>query len=342
MKSLSEAQPAVGLRQRARGRPAVGRREIARAGGIAAADLDELPLLVGAAPVVVLDDVRVVGGGAALYFEGLVAVARDEPHIAVRAVGQPPLLVGAVDVGPLDDRAAVGGGPVVDVQHLAGVAGLDAVVTAAGVDELPLLLVLVVPGPLGDAGAVAGRQVVDVQGLAAVAVDQHIRGVGVDGRRVGGLGPEEGGHEQQGRKDGEQASWANQGRMAKPHQKASLGAGWGDADEPRSGRSGSRDRDSLETFEDLSEPLTPQARNVGPSGQGLSPICPQTVPPGTPEVRDTARHSKGPCGERKLSKRHRAARRHFERFGRRAETFSAVSIDHSPSILQSPSLSDRP
>jgi hypothetical protein len=83
------------------------------------------------------------------------------------------------------------------------VAGLDAVVAAPGIDELPLLLGLIVPGPLGDAGAVAGRHVVDVQGLAAVAVDQHIRGVGVHGRRAGGLGTEEGGHEQQGRKDGQ-------------------------------------------------------------------------------------------------------------------------------------------
>lgn len=138
-----------------------------------------------------------------MYFEGPVAVARDEPHVAIRAVGQPPLLVGAVQVGPLDDRAAVRGGQVVDVQHLARVAGLDAVEAPAGVHELPLLLVLIVPGPLGDAGAVVGRHVVDIQGLAAVAVDQHIRGVGVYGRRAGGLGTEEGSHEQQGRKDGE-------------------------------------------------------------------------------------------------------------------------------------------
>ncbi|CAM5664920.1 hypothetical protein SGRIM128S_07344 [Streptomyces griseomycini] len=199
---LERDPPLPGLRQRARRRPAVARREIARAGG-AGADLDELPLLVGAAPVVVLDDVRVVGGGGALHLEGLVAVARDEPHVAVRAVGQPPLLVGGVQVGPLDDRTAVRGGPVVDVQHLARVARLEAVVAVPGSDELPLLLVLVVPGPLGDAGAVAGRQVVDVQGLAAVAVDQHVRGVGVHGRGLGGLGTEEGGQQQQRREDAE-------------------------------------------------------------------------------------------------------------------------------------------
>src|SRR5690606_2344260 len=142
-----ERDPALpGLRQRARRRPAVARRQLARAGcaGIAGADLDEPSLLVGPAPVVVLDDVRVVGGGPALHFEGLAAVARDEPDVAVRAVGQPPLLVGGVQVGPLDDRTAVGGGPVVDVQHLARVAGPEAVVAVTGIDELPLLLGLVV------------------------------------------------------------------------------------------------------------------------------------------------------------------------------------------------------
>jgi hypothetical protein len=56
-----------------------------------------------------------------------------------------------------------------------------------------------------------------------------------------------------------------------------LGVGRGGADEPRSGRT--EGRAGFETFEELPEPLTPQARNVGPSGQGLSPICPQTAPP---------------------------------------------------------------
>lgn len=43
------------------------------------------------------------------------------------------------------------------------------------------------------------------------------------------------------------------------------------------------DRDNLECFEEFPDASTPQARNVGPSGQGLAPICPQTAPAFRPD-----------------------------------------------------------
>src|SRR5690606_17558613 len=108
-----ERDPAgLRLSQRPAGGPAVRRREVtltrvAVVAAVVAAAVhpDELPLLVGAAPVVVLNEVGPARGRRALDLQGLAAVPRDEPYVAAVAVGQPPLLVGAVVVGPLDDRA---------------------------------------------------------------------------------------------------------------------------------------------------------------------------------------------------------------------------------------------
>ena len=130
-----------------------------------------------------------------------------------------------------------------------------------------------------------------------------------------------------------------------------MGAGRGDADEPRSGRIEGC-RDGFETFEEFPDSLTPQARNAGPFGQGLLPICPQTAPPrGRAEGKLTkwCPHTcpgpgpVRPCGIRRRPRRmvRCPARRDSECFDQQAEIFCAVRIDDSRSILQS-SISGRP
>src|SRR6185437_1180433 len=103
-------------------------------------DRDQLPLLVGAAPVAVLHDRRAVGGGGPLHLQGPAAGAVDRADVATGRVGQTPLLVGGVVVGPLHHRGAVGRREVVVVEHLARMPGLDPVVAAAGAHELELLV----------------------------------------------------------------------------------------------------------------------------------------------------------------------------------------------------------
>lgn len=82
---LGRAQTEAPLAQRAGG-VSVGLNRIpVSAGGLArGADADELPLLVHAAPVRILDDAGPVGGGEARYLDGLPAVAVDQPDVSVR------------------------------------------------------------------------------------------------------------------------------------------------------------------------------------------------------------------------------------------------------------------
>jgi hypothetical protein len=132
-------------RQHTAGGPPERRRQ--HATGVAV-HANQLPLLVGPPIVGELDDPPTISGGRVLDHDRLVAVAVDQPDIAVRRVRQPELLVGAVVVAPLHDVRAVGGGEVVHVQHLAGMPCLDPVVAAARVHELELLVVPVGAGPL--------------------------------------------------------------------------------------------------------------------------------------------------------------------------------------------------
>ncbi|AXE84119.1 hypothetical protein C1703_03835 [Streptomyces sp. Go-475] len=148
--------------------------------------LDHLPLLVGAAPVGVLDDVAAVGGGGALHLHGLAAGAVDQPDVARVGVGQAELLVGPVVVGPLLDRGTVRGRGAGHVENLARMPGLEAVEATAGVHELPLLVGSVGARPLADPRAVGGGRAGDVQRLAAVAIDEDVPGIGVHRRRLGG------------------------------------------------------------------------------------------------------------------------------------------------------------
>ncbi len=198
---LERGPPRLRVRQRARRGPAVRRRQRAgRAGGRgtaggrgaaagrAGADLYQLPLLVGAAPVGVLHHRAAVSGRGSLYLQGLPAGVVDEPHVPAGRVRQLPLLVGAVEVGPLLDRSTVGGGEVVVVEDLAGVPGLDPVVAATGVDELELLVRPARGRVLLHARTIGGGRAADVEHLAAVAVDDGVPGSGVHrrGRRRGG------------------------------------------------------------------------------------------------------------------------------------------------------------
>jgi hypothetical protein len=82
---LGRAQTETPLAQRGR-EVSVGLNRIpVSAGGRAnEADADELPLLVHAAQVRVLDDAGPVGGGEARYLDGLPAVAVDQPDVSVR------------------------------------------------------------------------------------------------------------------------------------------------------------------------------------------------------------------------------------------------------------------
>ncbi|MER7569117.1 caspase family protein [Streptomyces sp. NPDC097941] len=82
---LGRAPTETSLAQRAR-EVSVGLIRIPVSAGTRAheADADELPLLVHAAPVRVLDDSGPVGGGEARYLDGLPAVAVDQPDVSVR------------------------------------------------------------------------------------------------------------------------------------------------------------------------------------------------------------------------------------------------------------------
>jgi hypothetical protein len=85
-----------------------------------------------------------------------------------------------------------------------------------------------------------------------------------------------------------------------------------------------RDRGNRKVSENFPDALTPQARNVGPSGQGLSPICPQTAPPfGASRVEQAASAQRpGPDPDSGM-------------FRARNRNFSAGSIDDPSSMPQS-------
>src|SRR5690606_6124889 len=111
------------------------------------AQFDELPLLVGAVQVVPLRDPGAVGGGPFPDFQGLAAVAVDQPDVAVVGVDEAELLVPAVEVGPWDGLGAAVGVPLVGVEALAAVAGVAPGVPVAAADGVPLALVVATAVP---------------------------------------------------------------------------------------------------------------------------------------------------------------------------------------------------
>src|SRR6266508_3935898 len=86
-----------------------------------------LPLLVRAGLAGPLDELGPVGQGGARHVETLVAVARDQLHVAGAEILDPPLLVGSAVAGPLHHPHAVAGGAraAEDVHALSAVRAHD-------------------------------------------------------------------------------------------------------------------------------------------------------------------------------------------------------------------------
>src|SRR5690606_42068681 len=103
------------------------------AGIAGGAELDELPLLVGAVQVGVLRQPPAVGRGPLPDLQRLAAVAVDQLHVAAAGVDDAALLVGAVVVAPLDDGCAVGRRRAVDAQANDRLAGGELVGASAAI-----------------------------------------------------------------------------------------------------------------------------------------------------------------------------------------------------------------
>ena len=103
-------------------------------------NLNQAPLLVGAAHIVPLLHDRSVRGGIVGIIQGFARAADDDLEIASAQIHKLPLLIQAAAIVPLLDLRAVGGGIIHNIQRFARAAGQDFEIAATDVNARPLLI----------------------------------------------------------------------------------------------------------------------------------------------------------------------------------------------------------